>query len=141
MAKPEKLVEMQVRQWAMQNNVWLEVFDSKATYSVKAKSYRKSQGLRMGTPDLIGADANGLGVYIELKAPGKEDVCRLEQKLYLEKAIRSNCFACVVSSVDKLSEIYANYSFLRKDSLKKAQDYLLEHLPKKVLINGKTVTL
>jgi VRR-NUC domain len=139
--KPEKAVEIEVRQWALQNNIWLEVFDSKATFSEKAKSYRKSQGLRKGTPDLIGADSNGLSLYIELKAPGKQDVCRIEQRQYLDRAIRSNCFAVVVSSACDLSMRYETWLHLRKESLTKAQNYLSELLPKKVLVDKKLLTL
>lgn len=133
--KPEKLVEQQVRGWCLKQNISVHVFDSKATWSPSAKTFKRTTAMRVGVSDLIGLDSSGLFVAIELKAPGKEKVCRLEQKQFLEDVINHNGFGCVVSSVEQLESLYLEFKS------KKNKTLLLNALPKKVLVNGKVMTL
>lgn len=133
--KPEKLVEQQVLAWCFKNNIWVKVYDSKAVWSPAAKMFKRSLNMSVGTPDLTGLNSQGLFVAIELKAPGKEKVCRLEQRQFLEQVINRNGFGCVISSVEQLESLYLE--FIEK----KDPELLMQALPKKVLINGKTMTL
>jgi hypothetical protein len=132
---PEKLVEQQVKAWCFKNNIWVNVYDSKATFSPITKSFKRTSAMRIGQPDLMGLNNQGLFVAIELKAPTKEKVCRIEQRDFLVKVIEQGGFGCVVSSVETLNELYSNY-IKTKD-----KDFLINALPKKVLINGKTIEL
>lgn len=133
--KPEKLVEQKVKAWCFKNNIWINVYDSKATFSPITKSFKRTSAMRIGQPDLMGLNNQGLYIAIELKAEGKEDVCRLEQKQFLENVIKQGGFGCVVSSVEKLEELYQHYLKTRD------KDYLFNALPKKVLVNGKVMHL
>lgn len=133
--KPEKLVEQQVLAWCFKNNMFVKVFDSKAVWSPAAKMFKRSLNMSVGTPDIVGVDSSGMFIGIELKAPGKEKVCRLEQRQFLEQVINHNGFGCVISSIEQLESLYLEFKE------KKDKTLLLNALPKKVLINGKTMTL
>lgn len=139
---PEKQVEQEVMQWLKANAFSVDIFDSKATWSPGAKTFRKNRSLVEGCADLLGVSREGYFVAIELKAPKKETVCRAEQRAFLERKIRSNGFGIVVSSVDALSDSWSSWLALRKENkLLEAQQYLLNKLPKKVLVNGRILVL
>lgn len=131
--KHEKLVESEILAFAFQKRWSLDVFDS----AVIPTKQRQKTKLPNGTPDLVGNDDQGLSLYIELKRKNKEDCCRLSQHQFLTKKIESNAFACVISSAEQLEIIYNEWLALRKSSLIKAKNYLLNLLPKKVIINNK----
>lgn len=137
MIKPEKLVVNSILCWAHQNKIWLEVYDSKGTYSESAKRYTKNLGMKSGTPDVLGVNRDGIMIAIEVKAPGKEKVARLGQLQFLLRLIDNNGFGCVSSSVDHLSNLYLKWISLSKVDDKKT--LLLNDLPKKALINGRVV--
>lgn len=139
---PEKQVEKEVVEWLKTNAFSIDVFDSKATWSPGAKTFRKNRSLVEGCADLLGVSPEGYFVAIELKAQKKETICRIEQRRFLERKIRSNGFGIVVSSVDALSESWSSWLALRKENkLLEAQQYLLSKLPKKVLVNGRVLVL
>lgn len=131
--KPEKIVERHVRIWAAQKGWMLNVFDSKKQRNSKG-IFAKSNAAEVGTPDLIGCDTEGHAVYIELKAPGKEGVLRLKQRMFLDLAIEHNCFACVTSDTKELEQIYAGWLICRDISEKDAREFLRDNLPKKVKV-------
>lgn len=131
--KPEKIVEREILHWAHLNGCWFEVYDSKATFSKAAQRYKKSKSAAKGTPDLIGSNDLGIGLYVELKAPGKEDECYLEQKNFLIKVINSNCFGAVVSSYQQMDQMYSTWKSLQaSQGRKEATLFLLKHLPIKI---------
>ena len=132
--KPEKKVELDVYQWCFRHRWSVEIYDSKATYSERAQTYKKNRGLSSGTPDVIGNDDQGRAVYIELKASG--GYCSLEQVQFLRRKIDSGAFACVVRSSLELEETYSEWI----QSLDK-RTYLLSKLPKKAKVNGKLLSL
>lgn len=139
---PEKIVEQQIRCWLIQNRFVVDVYDSRAVYSKKTQSYQKSQGLRVGTPDLIGCSPLGHFVALELKAENKQNVCRIEQYQFLEKMIQSNGFCLVVSDVVSLKNSWENWLKLKNENKdKEAKEYLLSLLPSKVIVKGKTISL
>lgn len=134
----EKFVESQVLAWAFENHWSLDVVDSKAVRGAEGRFVRNS-GVKVGTSDLLGCTDFGLAVYIELKRPGHMDVCRLEQRQFLERKIDSNAFALVTDSVQHLQTVYLHFSSL--SDLKSKRDYLKSLLPKKVLIQKRILTL
>lgn len=128
--KPEKIVEREILHWAHLNGCWFEVYDSKATFSKAAQRYKKSKSAAKGTPDLIGSNDLGIGLYVELKAPGKEDECYLEQKNFLIKVINSNCFGAVVSGYHQMDELYSTWNAIKNQiGLEDARKFLLGKLP------------
>lgn len=134
MIKPEKLVEQQIRAWCFSKGIWVEIYDSKGTFSEPQGRYTKNQGMRNGVPDLLGLNSFGIMVAIELKSPGKEKVARLEQLQFLLRVIEKNGFGCVVSSPIVLDQLYSQWLSLDMDS---RQKLLKESLPKKALIGKK----
>jgi hypothetical protein len=138
---PEELVKREVLCWSFTKYWSLDVYDSKGTYSQSRGAYSKNIGMKSGTPDLIGCDNQGLAVYLELKKLGHRGSCRLSQRQFLERKIQANAFALVCDSVEYLESVYTEWISLRSISLEKAKSFLLEKLPNKVLINGKTISL
>lgn len=128
MIKPEKRIESLIRGWCLQNRIWVEIFDSKAVFSKASGHYKRNQGLRVGCPDMLGLNSQGLFVAIELKAPGKETLCSLEQWQFLERVIQQNGFGAVCSSVESLDCLYQEWLSKRDPLL------LLNALPKKVYV-------
>lgn len=133
---PEKKVESEVMAWAFSKGWSLDIFDSKMVFIGSAK--RENPGLPSGCSDLVGNTDKGHAVFIELKDPSKDNVCRLSQHQFLSKKIESDAFACVVSSVVMLEDIYSKWMSL---SGKEAREFLRSRLPKKVTLSGKVMTL
>jgi hypothetical protein len=106
---PEKIVEQKVLSLCLELGLDVDVIDSKATYSQKAKKYLKSRSAPAGISDLIGNNENGLAVWIELKALGKLNTIRPNQRAFLIRKIEKGCFACVVDSPELLSNIYLKF--------------------------------
>lgn len=121
--KPEKLVEQEIRLWCNQNRFWVSVIDSKATYSEKAKSYRKSNTAPEGFPDLVGSCPDGTLCMIELKAKGKLRTVRQSQVFFLHRAIEHNAFAVVVDSSTLLEGLWKGWLASHR-----SQEFLLQHL-------------
>lgn len=133
----ERFIQFEVLAWALQNRWSLDVYDSKGTFSKARGRYAQNTGMKIGTPDLIGCDAHGRAVFLELKKHGHRSKCRLEQRQFLERKIDSNAFALVVDDVQYLQKVYLH--FVSLSDLKERRDYLKSLLPKKVLINNKIV--
>lgn len=131
---PEKAVQIEMEKYLKRNGFSCQVFDSKAVYSRAIGCYQKSRGMQEGIADLLGSDPYGNFVAIELKAPGKETVCRLRQWMYLHEKIKHNCFAIVASAPIFVFESHAKWLTLRKDSPETAQKFLLTLLPVKVQV-------
>lgn len=141
MKSPEKLVEESVMAWAFEMKIVLWVFDSKGQFSESANRYVKNRGIVKGCPDLLGLDSSGLFVAIELKAQKKGQVCRLEQRQFLERVIQSGGFGAVVENAQALDELYQHWLKERQNSSSSSVNLLLNALPKKVLVNKKILTL
>ena len=139
---PEKKVEKEIQAWLFQNNFECEVYDSKGSYSEKLGRYTKHHGMKSGTPDLVGISPFGHFVAIELKAPGKESVCRMAQRQFLERKILKGGFCLVCSDVSYLANTWQTWIKLKKeDKDTEGVGYLMSLLPRKVLIEGKTISL
>lgn len=140
MKSPEKQVEEQIMAWAFRQNIVLWVFDSKGQFSESSNRYVKNQGIVKGCADLVGLDPYGFFVAIELKAQKKGKVCRLEQRQFLERVIRQGGFGAVVDSPEAIDELYQGWALLRQNRDSSVK-FLLDSLPKKVLVNKKVLTL
>lgn len=132
--KPEKLVEKACMAWMREQGWSMQVFEAKATYNPRAGRYMQ-QSMKAGTADSGGSTSEGHGAVVEFKAHGKLSTYAKEdnhaQQKFIEEKIASNCFACVVDSVEMLQDIYAKWSMIRKENTGKARDYLLLRLPKR----------
>lgn len=140
MKSPEKQVEEQIMAWAFRQNIVLWVFDSKGQFSESSNRYVKNQGIMKGCSDLLGLDRDGFFVAIELKAQKKGKVCRLEQRQFLERVIRQGGFGAVVDSPEAIAELYQGWALLRQNRDSSVK-FLLDSLPKKVLVNKKVLNL
>ena len=140
--KPEKALEEDVLAWAFQRRWSLDVYNSVGQFSASAGRYVRNKGMKTGTPDLCGSDDLGHAVYLELKKPGKGKVCRLLQRQFLERKLEAHSFCLVVDDLGVLETTYSLWLSLRnKGQLKEASLMLKNLLPKKVLVDGKTITL
>jgi len=101
----------------------INIIESKATYSEKAKRYTM-QSVAPGYPDLSGNFNNGLALYIEAKAPGSRKLISAEQFDFLVSKINTNAFAACVDSIDYFSQLLKEY----KESDNK-KSILLKALP------------
>lgn len=138
--KPEKKVQQEIMSWCFQNHWSVSVFDSKAILD-KTLGVVRNPGLSVGCPDIVGVSDIGFGVFLELKRKNGENICRLSQYQFLTQKIESNAFGVVVSSSEKLEEIYKKWLSLRQSSFDEARKYLLQQLPKKVIVNKKIISL
>ncbi len=127
---PERGVQDLVMNWLRANNFSCNVVESKAVYNPKAGRYISGQAIE-GFPDVCGCDPNGLGVFIELKAPGKLTTLRHKQREFLLDKISHNAFACVIDSADGLEFLYKRWLRLRfSKKAADAQNMLRLALPK-----------
>lgn len=105
---PEKLVEKEVLAYCSEMGWFVSVVDSSAVYSAKIGGYKRGMA-KKGFPDIIGCDASGRMVAIELKAKGKLSTVRPEQKLFLDRASSNGAFACVVDCAELLHSLYIKF--------------------------------
>lgn len=131
---PEKLFEQEVRAWCFSSGIWVEVYDSKAKPT--AKGFFRAQGLKPGTPDLLGLDRNGLFHAIELKAPGKKMIPSLGQYQFLLRVIEHGGFAACVNDLLVLQDLRSRWIVSRVISLSHGARLLTESLPKEVYLPG-----
>jgi len=123
---PEKIVEKLVLDVCKELNFDVDVIESKATYSKAAQRYLKSRSAPEGISDLVGNNENGLAVYVELKAKGRTNTLRPNQKAFLIRKIEKGCFACVVDSPELLTSIYLKFLSL---PIQDRPNYLKSILP------------
>jgi hypothetical protein len=108
-AKPEKLVEKEVLDWCRSRGWFVNVIESKSTFSAKSGRYTGTAAAA-GHVDITGVDDKGVFVAIELKAPGKLKTLRPAQYKFLVEVINRNGFGVCVDSCAMLSEIYYTFS-------------------------------
>lgn len=85
-------MEKEILAWARCQGWDLDVIDAKATYSVKAKAFRKSTVAPEGFSDLVGCTDSGRAVFLELKARGVRRI-RVKQRAFLMRKIMKGCIA------------------------------------------------
>lgn len=117
----------------MRSEGWkVDVFSASATYDPKRGIYRQ-QAMRAGVADCMGNTPDGTSAIIEFKSGGKlktflRDGNQRQVEFIIEK-IDSNCFACVVDSLEMLKRIWIEYCLAKSQSLETARAYLLSQLP------------
>jgi hypothetical protein len=121
--KPEKLVEKDCLDWALKNQIFLHVVESKAVFSQGAGRYLSGQA-QSGFPDIVGNNNDGQVLWIELKAIDRRCTLSPLQYIFLKTKIEQNCFAVVVDSADRLHEYYYTWK-----SSKNPISYLSSLLP------------
>lgn len=127
-AKPEFEVRKAVMAWLRANGFSCNVIEAKAVYSYEAGRYTQGQ-TAPGVADLFGCTPDGLGCFIELKAPDRRSTLRPGQREFLISKIQLGCFAVVVDSVECLSLAWAEFTHRRKMDPQLAKTFLLRHLP------------
>lgn len=125
--KPEKRVESEVLSMAHALGMSLDVIESKAVYSVRAKRYLRGSA-PIGFCDLVGNDKNGFACYVELKDPKKKNNLSDDQREFLTRKIGFKSFACCTFSADHFQGLYNKWASF--EDRNQAQTFLLEVLPK-----------
>lgn len=132
--KPEKEVEKACTAWMRARGWKVDIFEAKATWNQQADRWTQ-QSMKAGVCDCLGNTEYGIGVAVEFKAPKRLTTFNADknyrQRDFIIDKINSFTFACVTDSVERLSEIYLNWSSLRSSSPEAAKQYLLSMLPKK----------
>ena len=124
---PERDLQLEVIRWMNANGFDVTNVDSAAAYSLTAGSYISSQHAAPGLPDIIGNDSQGRAVYVELKAPGRRASLRANQREFLVRKIKTNCFAIVADSIEYIQRTYEIWIAVLNDN---GPYFLLEELPK-----------
>lgn len=132
--KPEKEVEAACLKWMRDNGWSVQVLEAKSTWSPSQGRWCQ-QGMKAGTPDCVGSTDDGVGAFVEFKAPGRlssfnSDKRYLQRKFIVDK-INTNAFACVVDSAKRLETIYLKWLEIRTQDKNAARNYLLAMLPQK----------
>lgn len=126
--KPEQESVFECLSWLKRNGFDCDIIESKATFSVKAGRYLRSQAVA-GMSDLVGNDKDGRACFIEIKAKGRRSTLKEHQFEFLARKIKSNCFATVATGEDELEEIYSRFLECLNLNQSHAQEYLLSQLP------------
>lgn len=92
--------------WLRASGFDVTVIEAKATFNQKRSRFI-AQSVAPGTCDIVGNDSAGRAVFIELKAPGRRSTLREQQRDFLQRKIKTGCFAVVVDSVEMLKEFYS----------------------------------
>ena len=137
--KPEKRVEQEVMWWLTRNGFWVNIYDSKATYSKRKSAYTRNPGIVTGHPDLLGLSPDGILVAVELKAPGKLETVTLDQYNFVRRVIDNHGFAAVIDSQSRLQELWDMYKSLHSISLSEASKFLRASLPKRITHSDRLV--
>jgi hypothetical protein len=128
--KPEKEVEKACMDWMRSQGFNVQVIDSSASWNGRAWTQKSA---KQGTVDCLGNTADGTSVAVEFKAKGKLSSFHSErnqrQVHFIIDKIDTNCFACVVDSVERLARIYNEWLKQRAKGQSCARAYLLSELP------------
>lgn len=127
-SKPEFELRRLVMPWLRQNRFSINVIEAKATWSPEVGRYTSGQ-TAPGVVDLFGCTPDGLGCFIELKAPGRRATLREGQRAFLIDKIKCGCFAVCIDSVECLEIVWNEFQHRRKMDPHLAIALLLRHLP------------
>jgi hypothetical protein len=127
-AKPEFELKKAVMKWLGENGFSCHTIESKATYSFSASRYLSGQS-EPGMSDIVGCTPDGIGAFIELKAPGRRSTLKEHQREFLVSKIKLGAFAVCVDSVKALEEVWTEFQHRRRMEPMLARTILLRHLP------------
>ncbi len=104
--------------------------EAKAVYNHDAGRYVSGQA-EAGVADYFGCCPDGMGCFVEVKAPGRRSTLKAHQRLFLVEKISKGCFAVCVDSVELFCKTWAEWDRLRRRYQKHiAIQFLLAELPK-----------
>lgn len=128
MAKPEQLVVNDILLKLSKLGYLLFVYESKAVFSQRAKTYLNSQ-VPKGHPDIAGISPEGFPVYIEIKAKGKLKTLKPVQANFLRILINRDAFAMCADSCELVLECYRQWYLLQvSGNYMEARQLLLKKL-------------
>lgn len=125
--QPEESLKKEVLVWLRTNGFSVHSVESKAVFSQRLGRHMNSQTV-LGFSDIAGVCPNGVGCFIELKAPGRRSTLRPAQRVFLTDKITLGTFALVIDSIEDLESTWK--TFLTLMELRQKTDFLLHHLPK-----------
>jgi hypothetical protein len=128
--QPEKEVVLALMAYLKGSGFSCHVVEAKAVFSQRAGRYLRSQA-DPGMSDILGATPQGVGCFIEVKAPGRRRTLRENQREFLLGKIQIGAFAVCVESVEEFVESYRKWSNLVKSGASvEAKSFLMNCLPK-----------
>ena len=112
--------------WMRESGWSVDVVEAKGVYNAQAGRYLDGQ-TEAGMSDIVGCTPQGIGAFVEAKAPGKLSTLRPAQREFLIDKIRCGAFAVVVDSVDRLNRLYRKWWSMsgRTESIQ----FLMSELP------------
>lgn len=125
--KPEKEVERAVLARLRALGFSLDVVESKAHRSMSGNYF--TQSVKSGVTDLIGCSPQGIGCFIELKAPGKRSTLKEHQRDYILEKAKRGAFAVCVDSDDLCVSYWDTFLKERRLSVQNAYRFLESVLP------------
>lgn len=104
---PERDLQREIIKWLNSEEMGWSVdnIESRAQFSPSQGRYIIAHQTP-GLPDLMGNDQDGRAVFIELKAPGRRNTLRANQRQFLIRKIKTNCFAICADSQDYIFRMY-----------------------------------
>ena len=107
----------------------VQIYESKAVFDDK-RGVWACKSMQPGQPDIMGVSSEGVGVFVEMKAPGKlstfwRETNTAQQDFILDR-INMNCFSIVTDSVSHMMKLYSGW----KNAVDKRQ-FLMDSLPKR----------
>jgi hypothetical protein len=114
--------------WFESSGWSMSIVESKAVYNQAAGRYVDGQA-ESGFPDCVGSCPNGLGAFVEFKAPGKRGTIRPGQYAFLLEKASLGCFAVCVDSVEYLRKTWEQFVHLSKMDRQLAINFLRRELP------------
>lgn len=127
---PEKEVEKKIMALLKRYDFDCFVVDSKAHMGANGAYY--AQSAKSGCSDIVGVAPNGLGVFIELKAPGRLKTVKDHQLMFLEGKIKRGAFGAVIDSEELFLRLWETFMSYRKNSKAEGYQYLISELPRPV---------
>lgn len=129
--RPEwELTKKPCMKWFKAEGFSMSIVESKAVYSATEGKYLHGQ-TDAGFSDAAGCTPDGIGAFVEFKAPGRRSNLSEGQRQFLLEKINKGCFAVVVDSVSCLESIWSQFqSTYRIMGRAQAIALLLRHLPR-----------
>ncbi len=126
---PERDLQKEAIKWLNSSGFSVNSIESKAQFSEATGRYTAQTNID-GLPDIIGNDTAGRAIYIEMKAPGRKNTLRDNQRKFLIQKINTNCFAIVADSIEYIKKTYAAYCDMPFIPMGNRMEFLLSELPK-----------
>jgi hypothetical protein len=114
--------------WFESNGWSMSIVESKAVFNQDAGRFVDGQA-EAGFPDSVGCCPNGLGAFVEFKAPGRRSTIRPGQYEFLLEKATKGCFAVCTDSVEYLKKTWTEFVHLSKMDRQLAINFLRRELP------------